>query len=145
MAGFISSDTNVWIDFEAIDAIELPFRLPCTYLGREGCGGWHYRCSGSSAALRTCQQGGVCKVHQRAVGRGRRVPLILLRHQRRAIAVVLSTFLPHIADLVTEHHLSSAECRFSIYGLLNLVGDISLGYPYGLKKWHCEGRRCEQG
>jgi hypothetical protein len=36
MAGFISSDTNVWIDFEAIDAIELPFRLPCTYLDREG-------------------------------------------------------------------------------------------------------------
>lgn len=32
MAEFISSDTNVWIDFEAVDAIEMPFRLSCTYL-----------------------------------------------------------------------------------------------------------------
>ena len=28
----ICSDTNVWIDFAAIDKIELPFRLPYTYL-----------------------------------------------------------------------------------------------------------------
>ena len=28
----ICSDTNVWIDFAAIDIIELPFRLPYTYL-----------------------------------------------------------------------------------------------------------------
>lgn len=32
MPEFISSDTNVWIDFEAIGAIELPFELPCTFL-----------------------------------------------------------------------------------------------------------------
>ena len=32
MAELISSDTNVWIDFDAIGAVELPFRLPCTYL-----------------------------------------------------------------------------------------------------------------
>lgn len=32
MAEFVSSDTNVWIDFSAIGAVELPFRLPCTYL-----------------------------------------------------------------------------------------------------------------
>ena len=32
MPEFISSDTNVWIDFHAIDAVELPFRLPCTYV-----------------------------------------------------------------------------------------------------------------
>lgn len=28
----VSSDTNVWIDFNEIGAIDLPFRLPCTYL-----------------------------------------------------------------------------------------------------------------
>ena len=32
MTEFISSDTNVWIDFNAIDSIELPFRLDCVYL-----------------------------------------------------------------------------------------------------------------
>ena len=29
---FISSDTNVWIDFMTIGKLELPFRLPYTYL-----------------------------------------------------------------------------------------------------------------
>ena len=29
---YISSDTNVWIDFLIIDRLELPFRLPYTYL-----------------------------------------------------------------------------------------------------------------
>lgn len=29
---YISSDTSVWIDFSAIDRIELPFRLPYTYI-----------------------------------------------------------------------------------------------------------------
>ena len=29
---YISSDTNVWIDFSAVNALELPFRLDCTYL-----------------------------------------------------------------------------------------------------------------
>ena len=29
---YISSDTNVWIDFATIDRIEYPFRLPYTYL-----------------------------------------------------------------------------------------------------------------
>lgn len=29
---YISSDTNVWIDFSVIDRIELPFRLPYTYI-----------------------------------------------------------------------------------------------------------------
>lgn len=29
---YISSDTNVWIDFLAIDRINLPFRLPFTYI-----------------------------------------------------------------------------------------------------------------
>ncbi len=29
---FISSDTNVWIDFAVIESIELPFRLPVTYI-----------------------------------------------------------------------------------------------------------------
>lgn len=28
----ISSDTNVWIDFAAIDKLDLPFKLPVTYL-----------------------------------------------------------------------------------------------------------------
>lgn len=29
---YISSDTNVWVDFQVIDRLELPFRLPYTYL-----------------------------------------------------------------------------------------------------------------
>lgn len=29
---YISSDTNVWLDFAAIDQIKLPFLLPYTYL-----------------------------------------------------------------------------------------------------------------
>lgn len=29
---YISSDTNVWLDFNVISEIELPFRLPCTYI-----------------------------------------------------------------------------------------------------------------
>lgn len=29
---YISSDTNVWVDFQAINRLELPFRLPYTYL-----------------------------------------------------------------------------------------------------------------
>ncbi|NLB54220.1 MAG: PIN domain-containing protein [Lentisphaerae bacterium] len=29
---FISSDTNVWIDFSVIQRIEVPFRLPYTYI-----------------------------------------------------------------------------------------------------------------
>ncbi len=29
---YISSDTNVWIDFSVIDRLELPFRLPYTYI-----------------------------------------------------------------------------------------------------------------
>lgn len=29
---FISSDTNVWIDFRAISRLSLPFRLPYTYI-----------------------------------------------------------------------------------------------------------------
>ena len=29
---YISSDTNVWLDFNAISKTDLPFRLPCTYL-----------------------------------------------------------------------------------------------------------------
>lgn len=29
---FICSDTNVWIDFSVIDRIELPFKLPYTYI-----------------------------------------------------------------------------------------------------------------
>ena len=29
---FISSDTNVWIDFEVISRLGLPFRLPYTYI-----------------------------------------------------------------------------------------------------------------
>ena len=29
---FISSDTNVWVDFATIDRLELPFRLPYEYL-----------------------------------------------------------------------------------------------------------------
>ena len=29
---FISSDTNIWLDFNAISKIDLPFLLPCTYV-----------------------------------------------------------------------------------------------------------------
>ena len=29
---YVSSDTNVWIDFLEIDRLELPFRLPCTFI-----------------------------------------------------------------------------------------------------------------
>ena len=29
---YISSDTNIWIDFSAVNALALPFRLECTYL-----------------------------------------------------------------------------------------------------------------
>ena len=29
---FISSDTNIWIDFSAINKLDLPFRLPYTYI-----------------------------------------------------------------------------------------------------------------
>lgn len=29
---YISSDTNVWVDFATIDRLEYPFRLPYTYL-----------------------------------------------------------------------------------------------------------------
>ena len=32
---YISSDTNVWLDFVNIDALQLPFRLPYTYLMNE--------------------------------------------------------------------------------------------------------------
>lgn len=28
----ISSDTNIWIDFNTISRTDLPFRLPCTYI-----------------------------------------------------------------------------------------------------------------
>ena len=33
---YISSDTNVWIDFFSISKLELPFRLPFTYIMYEG-------------------------------------------------------------------------------------------------------------
>lgn len=29
---FISSDTNVWVDFASIDRLALPFKLPYVYL-----------------------------------------------------------------------------------------------------------------
>ncbi len=29
---YISSDTNIWLDFNTISAIEMPFRLSCTYI-----------------------------------------------------------------------------------------------------------------
>ena len=29
---FISSDTNIWLDFDAIARLDLPFRMPCTYI-----------------------------------------------------------------------------------------------------------------
>lgn len=29
---YISSDTNVWLDFVTIDRLDYPFRLPYTYL-----------------------------------------------------------------------------------------------------------------
>ena len=32
---YISSDTNVWFDFATIDRLELPFRLPYTYIMNE--------------------------------------------------------------------------------------------------------------
>lgn len=32
---YISSDTNVWLDFEIIDRLELPFKLPYIYLMNE--------------------------------------------------------------------------------------------------------------
>lgn len=32
---FISSDTNVWVDFSAIDRLALPFKLPYIYLMEE--------------------------------------------------------------------------------------------------------------
>lgn len=32
MTEYISSDTNIWIDFANIEAVELPFALDCTYL-----------------------------------------------------------------------------------------------------------------
>lgn len=32
---YISSDTNVWLDFAAIHRLELPFKLPYTYLMHE--------------------------------------------------------------------------------------------------------------
>ncbi len=32
MTEHISSDTNIWIDFANIEAVELPFALDCTYL-----------------------------------------------------------------------------------------------------------------
>lgn len=32
---FISSDTNVWLDFSKINALDLPFRLPYIYLMNE--------------------------------------------------------------------------------------------------------------
>ena len=32
---FISSDTNIWIDFYIIQQLELPFRLPYKYLMNE--------------------------------------------------------------------------------------------------------------
>ena len=32
---YVSSDTNIWIDFSVIQKIELPFRLPYTYIMNE--------------------------------------------------------------------------------------------------------------
>lgn len=29
---YISSDTNIWIDFKTINAMSLPFRLQCDYI-----------------------------------------------------------------------------------------------------------------
>lgn len=29
---YISSDTNIWLDFAVIDRLDLPFRLPYVYL-----------------------------------------------------------------------------------------------------------------
>lgn len=29
---YISSDTNIWLDFQTISRTDLPFRLPCTYI-----------------------------------------------------------------------------------------------------------------
>ncbi len=32
---YISSDTNVWLDFVAINRLEIPFKLPYTYIMNE--------------------------------------------------------------------------------------------------------------
>ena len=32
---FISSDTNVWVDFATIQKLEIPFKLPYTYIMNE--------------------------------------------------------------------------------------------------------------
>ena len=32
---YISSDTNVWLDFETINRLEIPFKLPYTYIMNE--------------------------------------------------------------------------------------------------------------
>lgn len=32
MAEYISSDTNIWIDFANISSVEVPFKLDCIYL-----------------------------------------------------------------------------------------------------------------
>lgn len=32
---YVSSDTNVWLDFETIDSLDLPFRLPYIYIMNE--------------------------------------------------------------------------------------------------------------
>lgn len=32
MTQYISSDTNIWIDFAVIEGIDIPFRLDCVYL-----------------------------------------------------------------------------------------------------------------
>lgn len=29
---YVSSDTNVWLDFAVINRLEIPFRLPYTYI-----------------------------------------------------------------------------------------------------------------
>lgn len=29
---YISSDTNIWLDFNTIDQLQIPFRMPCTYI-----------------------------------------------------------------------------------------------------------------
>lgn len=29
---YISSDTNIWLDFNSINRVEIPFRMPCTYI-----------------------------------------------------------------------------------------------------------------
>ena len=32
---YISSDTNVWLDFATINRLEIPFKLPYTYIMNE--------------------------------------------------------------------------------------------------------------